>query len=83
SPMCIHFPSPANASYITVTTLLDFFPDMSIGNLQPPDNPAEFFPWLKKASEEHWETIEINRAFSDFKRVRSGYRVCPMNRTVP
>jgi hypothetical protein len=40
---------------------------MKLENLQPPHNPDEFFPWLKKASEEHWGSVEINRGIFGFQ----------------
>jgi hypothetical protein len=40
---------------------------MNIEDLDPPDKPDEFFPWLKKASEEYWESVEINRGIYGFQ----------------
>lgn len=48
----------------------DFFLCMDLGNIQPPTNPDEFFTWLKKASEEHWESVEINRSVFGFQPQR-------------
>lgn len=40
---------------------------MYIEDLHPPDKPEVFFPWLKKASEEHWQSVEINRGIYGFQ----------------
>jgi hypothetical protein len=40
---------------------------MNLDKLHPPNNPDKFFPWLKDASEEHWERVEINRSIYGFQ----------------
>ncbi|MEO6656457.1 MAG: SMI1/KNR4 family protein, partial [Pyrinomonadaceae bacterium] len=48
----------------------------NLENMQPPNNPDEFFPWLKKASEEYWETIEINQGIFGFQ-IQKGTKWLP------
>jgi hypothetical protein len=42
-------------------------------HLRPPPKPDEFFPWLKKSSEEYWRTIEINESIFGFQ-IQKGTR---------
>jgi hypothetical protein len=49
---------------------------MNIESLQSPDNSDEFFPWLKKVSEEYWESVEINRGIFGFQ-IQQGTRWLP------
>jgi hypothetical protein len=49
---------------------------MNLENLQPPNNPNEFFPWLKMSSEEHWDSIEINRGIFGFQ-IQKGTKWLP------
>lgn len=44
---------------------------MNLDDLHPPNNPNEFFPWLKQASEGYWETIEINPGIYGFQIQRA------------
>ena len=47
-----------------------FFLGMNLETLHPPNNPDKFFPWLKGASEGHWECVEINRSIYGFQLQR-------------
>lgn len=49
---------------------------MNLENLQPPINPDKFFPWLKKASEEYWESVEINPVIFGFQ-IQKGTKWLP------
>lgn len=40
---------------------------MNTENLQIPQNPTDFFPWLKEASEKFWKDIEIKKGIYGFQ----------------
>ena len=40
---------------------------MNINNLQIPQNPSDFFPWLKDTSETFWNDIEIRKGIFGFQ----------------
>lgn len=40
---------------------------MHIENLQPPLKLDEFYPWLKRTSEQYWEGVEIDRSIFGFQ----------------
>ena len=42
--------------------------------LQPPQNPEEFFPWLKTESEELWERWEKRELWDDERSIKERLR---------
>ena len=49
---------------------------MNLEDLRPPLNLDEFFPWLKRTSDEYWDNVEIDRSIFGFQ-IQKGTKWLP------